>query len=55
MKKIYVIKKYVQADSVLEALKKEKKVEPSDVWLTDYSTAQHLEDISPRPSHEKKG
>lgn len=52
MKKIYVIKKYVQADSVLEALKKEKKVDPSDVWLTDYSTAQHLEDISPR--HEQK-
>jgi hypothetical protein len=52
MKKIYVIRKYVQADSVLEALKKEKKVDPSDVWLTDYSTTQHLEDISPR--HEQK-
>ncbi len=55
MKKIYVIRKYVQANSIAEALKKEKKVEPVDCWLTEYSTTQHLEDISPKENHVEKG
>jgi len=54
MKKIYVIRKYVQAESITEALKKEKKIDPCDVWLTEYSTTQHLEDISPRHEQERK-
>ena len=49
-----MIKKYVQADSITEALKKEKDIKPTDIWLTDYSVAQHLEDLSPRPNHEQK-
>jgi len=48
MKKIYTIRKYVHADSIAEALRKEKKVEPVDVYLTDYSTTSHLEDLVPR-------
>lgn len=48
MKNIYVIKKYVTAESIEEALKKEKGVAPVDVYLTDYSTQQYLEALVPK-------
>lgn len=35
MKKIYVVRKYVIADSIIDAMKKEKKQEADDVWLED--------------------
>lgn len=54
MRKIYIVRKYVQADSIEEALRKEKKIAPCDCWLTDYSQIQHLEEISPRQNYEKE-
>lgn len=54
IKKIYVVRKYVQAESVEEALIKEKKIAPVDVWLTEYSTTQHLESLSPSNHDEER-
>lgn len=54
MKKVYIIRKYVPADSISEALKKEKMIKPDDIFLTDYSTTQHLEEISPRKQYGTK-
>lgn len=48
MKQIYVLRKYVQADSIEEAIKKDKKTPVVDCWLTEYSTTQHLENLSPK-------
>lgn len=47
MQKIFVVQKYVPANTLLEALKKEKKIAPTEAWMTDHSKNQHLEDISP--------
>lgn len=48
MQKIYIVRKYVSAKSIEDAIKKEKDIKPDDVWLTDYSTNQRLEEISPK-------
>lgn len=47
-KQIYIVRKYVYAESIEEAVRLEKKVAPADVYLTEYSTAAHLEELSPR-------
>lgn len=48
MKQIYIVRKYVYAESVEEAIKLEKKVKPADVYLTEYSTAMQMETLQPR-------
>lgn len=35
MKKLYVIRKYVKATSVAEAIKLERNVKPDGVWVDD--------------------
>ena len=45
MGKIYIVRKFVVAKSVKEAIKKEKKVEPIEVYLEDTSIRQYCEDI----------
>jgi polysaccharide deacetylase 2 family uncharacterized protein YibQ len=35
MKKLYIVRKYVIANSITDAIKKEKKVEIDDCWLDD--------------------
>lgn len=47
-KQIYVVRKYVYAESIEEAIKLEKKIAPADIYLTEYSTAAHLEELSPK-------
>lgn len=53
MKQIYVVRKYVLAESVAEAVKKEKEIAVADCYLTDHSTVEHLESLQPRK--EKAG
>ncbi len=48
MKKIYIIRKYVPAETIESAIRKEKKIPVTDAWLTEYSTTQHLSEISPK-------
>lgn len=33
--KLFIIRKYVKAKSAVEAIRKEKKQEPDDVWIDD--------------------
>lgn len=33
--KLFVIKKYIMASSAHDALKKERKIRPDDVWIDD--------------------
>ncbi len=47
MKKIYIIKKYVLAESIEEALVKEKKAKVSECWLSDYSQNKAMEELQP--------
>lgn len=42
MKKIYVIKKYVAATSIKDALKKERDIKPDDIWMEEYTAKDHL-------------
>ena len=35
MLKLFVVKKYIMATSAQEALKKEKRTRPDDVWIDD--------------------
>lgn len=44
-KKIYIIRKYVVAKSIQEAIKTEKKKAPDDVWLEETSQRKMLEDL----------
>lgn len=48
MVNIYIVKKYVSAKSIEDCVKKEKDIKPSEIYLTEYSTQQQLESISPR-------
>lgn len=45
MKKIYVIRKYVVAINIQEALKLERKTLLDDIWLEDTTQKQYMEDI----------
>jgi len=45
MKKIYIVRKYVVANSVKEAIKKEKTITPEDVYLEDTSQRMFMETI----------
>lgn len=42
-KKIYIVRKFVAANSIQEALEKEKNVPPDDCWLDDFSIKEHKE------------
>lgn len=42
-KSLYVIKKYIYANSALEAIRKEKKYPVDDVWMDDTSRAKQIE------------
>ena len=33
--KLFVVRKYIKAKSILDAIKKEKEVEPDDIWVDD--------------------
>lgn len=41
---IYVIRKYVKASSALDAIKKEKSIVPSDVWIEEQSQKNFIDD-----------
>lgn len=43
MKNIYVVKKYIVARSIKEALSKEKETEPVECWL-DENSAKEMKD-----------
>lgn len=44
MRKIYVVRKYVVANSVEDALKKEKDIKVDDCWLEESTQKAWLED-----------
>ena len=46
MRKIYVVRKYVVASSVEEALQKEKKTPVDDCWLEEQTQKDWLEEKS---------
>lgn len=46
MRKIYVVRKYVVASSVEEALQKEKKIPVDDCWLEEQTQKDWLEEKS---------
>ena len=54
MKKIYEIKKYVEADSISQALKLEKDTKADYCVYDEYRTKQLLEDIE-RKKNQKLG
>ncbi len=35
MQKMFIVKKYIMASSAHEALKKERKVRPDDIWVDE--------------------
>lgn len=45
MKKIYIIRKFVVASSLSDAIRKEKKVAPDDVYLDDFSIKNYKEEL----------
>jgi len=45
-KKVYIVRKYIVANTLAEAVRKEKKQSPDDVWMEDSSTKNYIENIS---------
>lgn len=45
-KKIYIVRKFVLAHSIEEALDKEKTIEPDDCYMDEYSIKEHKEDLT---------
>lgn len=41
---IYIVRKYVKANSISEALKKEKSTAVHDCWLSDASTTRLMDE-----------
>lgn len=35
MKKLFIVRKYVMAESAQDALRKEKNIKPDDVWIDE--------------------
>ena len=46
MKKVYTIRKFVVADTILEALKKERDQEPDDIFLNDDHAKAYIAEIA---------
>lgn len=45
MKKIYIVRKYVLASSVEEALRKEKKQKPDDAYVEEKSLNNFIDNL----------
>jgi len=45
MKKIYIIRKIVVADSIEEAIRNEKKFKVEDAWIDDFSFKDAKEEL----------
>lgn len=54
MKKLFVVQKYVMAESVEEALKLEKKIKPTDVFLDVDFKKIHFAEKDFIQEHSKK-
>lgn len=52
--KLFVIKKYVMADSAAHALKKEKRIRADEVWLDDDWKKLHAESEMEKIGFNKK-
>lgn len=52
MKKVYIVRKYIVAESVAEALRKEKKTKVDDCWAEEKTLNQFIENLVKPP--EKK-
>lgn len=51
MKQIYVIRKYIVANSAKDAIKKEKGIPPHDVWLEETTQKNILEQLFKEDNH----
>jgi len=49
MKKVFVIRKYVLASSIQEAIKREKKQAPDDVYLDEVHRTKLLDSLEVKP------
>lgn len=45
-KNIYIIRKYVLASSITEAIKKDKTTQPHDCWLEENAQKRIIDDMS---------
>ena len=52
MNKIYIVRKYVQAKSLKEAVLKEKKQAPDDVWMSEESLSNYMESITKKDNKQ---
>ena len=48
MRYVYIIKKYIPADSLSQAIKKEKDYPVTDAWMDDRSTTVYTDKIMNR-------
>lgn len=48
MKKVYIVRKYILAKSVKEAIRLEKKREVDDCWAEEKSLSTFIENITPK-------
>ena len=46
MKKVYIVRKYILANSVGEALRKEKKHKPDDAYVEEKSINNFIENLT---------
>lgn len=46
VQKIYVVRKYIVANSVIEALQKERTQPVDDCWAEESTHKEHLEELS---------
>lgn len=49
MKKVFIIRKYVLASSIQEAIKKERKQQPDDVFLDEVHRTKLLDSLEEKP------
>lgn len=52
MKNIYIVRKYVLANNINDALKKEKHLQAQDCWMDENSTKNYTETLI--ENHKKK-
>lgn len=45
MKKLYIVRKYIVADSIADAIKRESKIPPDDIWMEESTSKDHATEL----------
>lgn len=55
MKKVYIIRKYIVANSASQAIRKEKHHKVDDCWMEENKSRNYLDSLTKEPNKKRTG